>query len=135
MGKSFPTLSECGEGQQCHNMLLQNKTYLALFSQNMISGYSSVLKGASLTRLLDCALIKDLTTVMEVSVCGRNLVGLDSFLWSISVFAVLVVFQIWLLVAVYKRRNFNYSQKAVEASQKAILDVNEMADKQEALVL
>ena len=60
---------------------------------------------------------------------------MDSFLWSISVFAVLVVFQIWLLVAVYKRWNFNYSQKAVEASQKAILDVNEMADKQEALVL
>ena len=71
--KSFPTLSECGEGQQCHNMLLQNKTYLALFSQNMISGYSSVLKGASLTRLLNCAVIKDLTMVMEVSVCGRNL--------------------------------------------------------------
>merc|ERR1711871_1874331 len=130
-----PTLTECGVGQQCFNMQLQNKTYLAHFSNEMVSGYDAVVNGNAMTRLLNCALIRDLTMIMEVSVCGRNIVGLDSFLWSLILFSILLVFQVWILVAVYKRWNFQYSDTHVEAEQKKVLDAIAMADKQEALVL
>lgn len=68
-----PTLKECGVGADCYNMQLQNKTYLANFSNTVVKGYDRVINGAAMTGLLNCKPLMDIIWIIEVNVCGRML--------------------------------------------------------------